>query len=575
MDQIASVIHVIDEKNILIFLLQFFLLLGTAKLIGVLFIKLKQPTVTADMIAGIILGPTILGRLAPSLAAFLFPRDSLQISMMDTVAWIGIFFLLLVTGLGVNFSSLWRQKGKAAWIAISDIIIPIAISAAILAFLPSRFIPDPSRKILFILFISSIMTISALPVSIRVMQDLKLLRTDLGFLTISALSINDITGWVVFTLILGIFAHGKPDLLYILSLIFFSILFMVLSLTVARKAVGALISEITKRTSDPSGYVLTVISMTGLAFGAITQRIGIQALFGFFLAGLIVGESKDLSEKVRSTIENFVYAVFVPIFFANIGLKIDIFRGFDFFLVSLFTAMGIIARFTGAWVGVLSAGIPRAQRWPVSILHTPGGKMHIVIGALALELNLITEDIFVAIIAAAILSSVVLGPWLSFVLKKVAPKETVQIPSGATLNLSSSEKYPALKELCMKAGSITGMDGELIYQTAKTREEGMSTGIEKGIAIPHARLTGAPGFLVVFGRSEFGIDWNSPDGVPARLFFFVLSAPDETDIQLRVYRQILEVLSEDETIASLLRAKSVRAATELLNDRLRVSAITR
>jgi mannitol/fructose-specific phosphotransferase system IIA component (Ntr-type) len=126
----------------------------------------------------------------------------------------------------------------------------------------------------------------------------------------------------------------------------------------------------------------------------------------------------------------------------------------------------------------------------------------------------------------------------------------------------------------MKAGSITGMDGELIYQTAKTREEGMSTGIEKGIAIPHARLTGAPGFLVVFGRSEFGIDWNSPDGVPARLFFFVLSAPDETDTQLRVYRQILEVLSEDETIASLLRAKSVRAATELLNDRLRVSAIT-
>jgi Kef-type K+ transport system membrane component KefB len=234
----------------------------------------------------------------------------------------------------------------------------------------------------------------------------------------------------------GIFAHGKPDLLYILSLIFFSILFMVLSLTVARKAVGALISEITKRTSDPSGYVLTVISMTGLAFGAITQRIGIQALFGFFLAGLIVGESKDLSEKVRSTIENFVYAVFVPIFFANIGLKIDIFRGFDFFLVSLFTAMGIIARFTGAWVGVLSAGIPGPRDGRFQSCTPLAEKCIIVIGALALELNLITEDIFVAIIAAAILSSVVLGPWLSFVLKKVAPKETVQIPSGATLNLS-------------------------------------------------------------------------------------------------------------------------------------------
>jgi Kef-type K+ transport system membrane component KefB len=139
--------------------------------------------------------------------------------MLDTVAWIGIFFLLLVTGLEVNFSSVWKHRGKAAWIAMSDIVIPIVYSAIILFFLPSHYLINPEQRFLFVFFISTIMTISAMPVSIRVMQDLKLLRTDLGFLTISALSINDIAGWIVFTIILGMFAHGSPDLSFVLVLV--------------------------------------------------------------------------------------------------------------------------------------------------------------------------------------------------------------------------------------------------------------------------------------------------------------------------------------------------------------------
>ena len=142
------------ENYILLFLLQFFLLLVFSRLMDLLFTKIRQPTVTGDVLVGVILGPSILGRFWPSVYQKIFPSDPLQVAMLDTVAWIGIFFLLLVTGLEVNFSRVWKHRGKAAWIAISDIVIPILFSAIILFFLPSRYLINPEQR--FLLFSLSV-----------------------------------------------------------------------------------------------------------------------------------------------------------------------------------------------------------------------------------------------------------------------------------------------------------------------------------------------------------------------------------------------------------------------------------
>ncbi|MBD3314554.1 MAG: hypothetical protein GF344_02095 [Chitinivibrionales bacterium] len=565
--------HVLDETHILLFLVQFLLLLGCAKLLGLLFERLKQPTVTADILVGIVFGPTILGRFAPAVQRALFPGDPFQISMLDTVAWIGILFLLLVTGLEVNFASVWKHKGKALWISFSDIIIPIIISAGVLAFLPSRYMIEPQRRLLFVLFISTIMTISAMPVSIRVMQDLKLLRTDLGFLTISALSINDVIGWVIFTIILGAFAHGRPDFLFVSGIIFFTALFILLAATVVNRVVAGALGFIERRATDAVGYSLTAISLVGFMFGAIAQRIGIHALFGFFLAGLIAGEAGGLTEKTRSIISQMVYAVFVPIFFANIGLKIDIAANFDLFLVLLFTALGIGARFIGAYIGVVLAGAPGVQRWPVAALHTPGGEMHIVIGTLALELQLINQTVFVAIIIAAVLSSITLGPWLSLIIKRITPAGTIRIPAVATLDIAAGEKYDALAQLCRRASVQGNIVYEHVFRAARNREEGMSTGLGGAIAIPHARLPQIPRPLIIFGRSGHGIDWNSPDGIPAKLIFLIITDEQEPQIQLRIYSQLLRIVEREEEKRALIEASDSSKAVEILNDYLRVDSL--
>lgn len=563
----------LSENEIMLFLVQFFLLLGLSRSLSLLFKRFRQPVVTADVLIGVILGPSILGRFWPDLHRLIFPEDPSLTIMLDTVAWIGIFFLLLVTGLEVNFSSVWKHRGKALWIALSDIIVPIVFSAIVLYFLPSRYMIDPQKHILFVFFISTIMTISAMPVSIRVMQDLKLLRTDLGFITISALSINDIVGWVVFTIILGIFTHGSADFTFASSLIFFTALFLLFAATVGKNTIGFFLSIIRRKSFEASGPALTVVLLAGLFFGALTQKIGINALFGFFVAGLIAGESNDLPEKTRSTIDQFVNSVFIPIFFANIGLKIDLFKSFDVFLVCLFTVLGVSARFLGAYFGVLFAGIPKAQRLPVSALHTPGGEMHIVIGTLALNLNLINDTVFVAIIVSAILSTITLGPMLSFMIRRIIPKQAVQIPSNAAIEIKAIQKYEVLRILSGKASQIIGKDQQLIYDLVKNREEGMSTGLENGVAIPHARIPEMQIPAVLLGFSTQGVDWDSPDGIPAKLIFFILTPLDRNDTQLEIYRQLTNVLSKKENLNAIISAPSLQALVTILNENLRVSAI--
>lgn len=563
----------LDESYILLFLLQFFLLLVFSRTMDLLSKKLRQPAVTGEVLVGVILGPSILGRFWPSAYQKIFPLDPLQITMLDTVAWIGIFFLLLVTGLEVNLSSIWKHRGKAAWISLSKIVIPIVYSAILLIFLPASYMINPEQRLLFILFISTIMTISAMPVSIRVMQDFKLLRTDLGFLTISALSINDIAGWIIFTIILGMFAHGSPDLPFVLALVTSTALFLYLSTTVGKKVIGNILSVVQRRSIEASGPALSVVLSAGLLFGAVTQLIGIHALFGFFIAGLVAGESSDLPEKTRFTIDQFVSSVFIPIFFANIGLKIDLFRSFDFFLVTFFTIMGITARFLGAYIGVKTAKIPKAQHWPVSILHTPGGEMHIVVATIALDLQLINETVFVAIIISAIISTMTLGPALSFMIKRIVPSKTVQIPPEAAFEITDGTKSEAIKSLSESAARIVGISAEYIYQRAKNREEGMSTGMEMGIAIPHARIADLKKSAVIFGRSKSGIDWNTPDGLPAKLIFLIVTPFDQADTQLQIYRQLVKVLLKKEYRETIKEAVSIQRATETLNEGLRLTAI--
>jgi len=552
--------HYLSEQHIFIFLVQVFLLLGLARILGEIFNKWKQPPLTAEILIGIILGKTILGRFFPGLHQYIFPPDIVQQSMFETVAWLGVLFLLLEIGLEIDFSSAWRQRGDALKISLSDIAIPMTLAFISCVLLPDSYLVDPSKRIIFAVFMATALTISAMPITARALHDLKLSKTDLGYLIMSAFSVNDVLGWLIFTVVLGIFTQIKFNIGSAFFIFSLTISFAVLCLTIGRKFVDRFISKIHSQNLPEPATSLTFICLLAVLCGAITQRIGIHALFGFFLAGIMAGSSPALSERTRQIISQIVYALFVPLFFVNIGLKVDFWVNFDIFLVLLLCVVGIGGKFFGAWVGVNLTKIDKSNRLPIAIAHTPGGVMEIVISMLALEYNLITTKVFVAIVSSAVISCVILGPWLSYAIKKRKRISILEFFSRRAIipDLSNENRDAAIKKLCEIIHEQEGISNmEVIYKAVLDREKSMGTAMEEGIAVPHARLPFIKKPVIAFGKSVSGIDWNSPDGEPTHFIFLILT-PTDNDVQVQILSAIAKALGNKKVRNKLLNAKDTQ-----------------
>lgn len=543
--------------------------MGLARGLGELFRIWKQPTITAEILAGVFLGPTIFGRFLPGLYQAIFPADIVQQDMLETVAWFGLLFFLLEAGLKMDFSSAWRHRGKALVIAVTDIVVPMVIAFTCSYFLPAHYLVNPQQRLIFALFMATVMTISAMPITIRVLSDLNVAKTDLGFLIMSALSVNEIIGWMIFTLILGVFIQANAALSSIAVVFVLAISFTIFCLTAGRRFSSFVISKIRQNNMPEPGSSLTYICLMGFLCGAVFQKIGIHALLGFFVAGVVAGEAKALPERTRQVISQMVYAIFVPLFFARIGLGIDFFKNFNLFLVIFVSVIGIFGKFFGAWLGVTFTSLPRVNRMSVAIAHIPGGSMEIVIGILALKYNLISQAMFVAIVFGGLISSVILGPWLKKTIcgrKEISALEFFS-RREVVPEIMAVDRDSAIRELCIVASEQGNMPSpELLGKEVIRRENSMGTAIEYGIALPHARIPLLVRPVVVFGRSEPGIEWNSPDGKLTQFIFLILTPKEDDAIQVQILRIIAKVMSEKKTQELLTAASGGDAVWQALEN---------
>ncbi len=497
---------------------------------------------------GVFMGPTLLGRVAPGVFEMLFPPDAIQQAMLETVAWLGVLFLLLETGLEIDFSIAWRQRGSAMVIALADIFIPMFVAFGAVVFLPPHYLADPDKRIIFSLFMATVMTISAMPVSARIFKDLHLLKTDMGFLTMSALAVNDIIGWVLFSIILGVFLQTAVDLTQILLIFFYTITFSSLALTFGRRGSIRLFDWVKARKMPEPGTSLTLTCLLGLLFGSFTQWLGLHALFGFFIAGVVAGEAKSLSEDTRRVISQMVHSIFIPLFFANIGLKIDVIANFDWFIVGLVSLIGVGGRFLGAWVGVWMVKIPRVDWSLISIAHIPGGMMEIVVALLALENGLITEPVFVGIVFSAVFSCVLMGPWAARALYRLPPlavKDYLRRDSVFRLEGAKSLEdvlRPFVEVISRVEEPYTSDE---LLQKALQREDAFGTGMGEGLAIPHVRLEGLRAPVLGFARLTEGVEWDAPDGKPVRNVFFLASPGGADDVHVRLLAGIGRAMQKE------------------------------
>jgi Kef-type K+ transport system membrane component KefB/mannitol/fructose-specific phosphotransferase system IIA component (Ntr-type) len=546
------------SHNITVMFLSLGVLLFTARVLGELAQRYNQPAVVGELIAGVLLGPTILGRLAPELNEFLFPLQGLNFFALETIATLAIVLFLLVAGMEVDLSTIWKQGTIGCKVGITSIVIPffIALIAALVVpeMLGRHLDADP---LIFGLFLAIAISISALPVIAKTLMDMNLYRSDLGMVVISAAIFNDLIGWIIFSVILGLIGNFSDKGNNIMMTIALTIAFACATLTIGRWLIHRALPFIQAYTRWPGGE-LSFALILGLLGAAFTQWIGIHAIFGAFIVGVAVGDSSHLREHTRVVIDKFVSFIFAPVFFASIGLKVNFLTHFDFPLILTVLLITFVCKLAGGVIGARWGGMPAREAWAVGFAMVSVGAMGIIVGMIALEAGIIRQNLFVALITMAIITSMISGPCIQLILRSETKLRLRNIlsPKLFLLGMKANSRREAIHEMTViVCADMEGLDAEAIEKAIWAREEALSTGIGNGVALPHARISGLKESMVVVGISETGIDFDAPDGKLAKVIFLVLTPTEDPSAQLEIASEIAKIFRDPRMSDRILHTK--------------------
>jgi Kef-type K+ transport system membrane component KefB/mannitol/fructose-specific phosphotransferase system IIA component (Ntr-type) len=533
------------------------LLLAFARLLGEIARRFNQPSVLGEILAGLILGPTILGRLAPDVSLFLFPQFGDSALVFDAFMSLAITLFLLVAGLEVNLSTVWRQGKSVLVVGNAGILVPFGLGFATAWFLPRAMgIEAGADPLIFALFIATALSISALPVIAKTLMDLNLYRSDFGMIVIASAVLNDLAGWIIFAIILGMLGTANGHVMGVGETIGLTLLFTLLMLTVGRSIFDRMLLWIqahSASTSSVIGFVLVV----ALVSAAVTEWFGVHLIFGAFIAGVALGDSSHLRARTRSVIEQFVSVIFAPLFFASIGLRVDFIANFDPGLVAIVIVIACLGKVLGCGLGGRSVGMPGREALALGFAMNARGAMEIILGLLALRYGLISERLFVALVAMALVTSMMSGPLIQKLLRLKKPRRFFDSLGARTFvpHLQAIDRESAIDELAHHLGETSGRDPQELAAAAIARERLMATGVGHGVAIPHARIAGLSAPLVGVGISGVGIDFDAPDGESAHLIFLIYTPDEAAGVQLEILADIASTFSSAEVREQALRAR--------------------
>jgi Kef-type K+ transport system membrane component KefB len=393
-------------------------LLAFARVLGEAARRLNQPSVIGEILAGVILGPTVLGALAPKWTGFLFPPSSPNALVLNGLTTLAISLFLLVAGMEVDLSTVWRQGKAAFMVGAAGVVFPFSLGFSVAWLAPQSLLGSQgSDPLIFALFIAVALSITALPVIVRILMDLNLYRSEIGMIIVAAAVFDDIAGWIVFATILGMMGASSGTGFGIVPTILMTLGFTAVMLTGGRWLIHRILGRLFARTPSSGGMLAFSLSL-GLFGAAFTEWIGIHAIFGSFLIGVAVGDSPHLKEQTRSTMSQFIAFLFAPLFFASIGLRVNFTSHFNWLLVLIMLAVTIIGKIPGCAFGARLSGLPWRESWAIGSGMMAKGTMGVILGLLALQRGVISETLFVAIVVTSLVTSMMSGPLMQRILKR-------------------------------------------------------------------------------------------------------------------------------------------------------------
>jgi Kef-type K+ transport system membrane component KefB/nucleotide-binding universal stress UspA family protein len=408
-----------SEHQVLVFLVQIVLLLVTARLLGQLCRRYGQPAVVGELAAGVLVGPSILGRVAPGVFDWIFPAGAVQSGMLFTVGWIGVILLLVVTGFETDLALISRLGKAAVLVTAGSLLVPFAFGLAGGYLAPDSLLGEEVERSVFALFLAAALTISSLPVIAKVLSELQLLRRNFGQLTLAVAMANDVIGWVLLGLIAGLAGSGRFDLGQLAMTIGGLVIFLGLSAAVGQRVVDAVLQQMRRRDVGIGGWVTMAVAIA-LGLGAITQALGVEAVLGAFIAGILLGRSRYARHEVEEQLETFTTAILAPIFFATAGLRVDLSLLGDpeiaFWAVVVF-AVASISKFLGSMIGARLSGLASREGMALGTALNARGALEIVIATVGLSLGVLNDASYTIVVIMAIATSVMAPPMLRWLVR--------------------------------------------------------------------------------------------------------------------------------------------------------------
>jgi Kef-type K+ transport system membrane component KefB len=410
---------VLTEHQLLVFWLELFVLLLAARGLGTLMRRLGQPTVIGELAAGLLLGPSIFGQLAPAAQAWLFPSDPVQRALLASVGWLGAFLLLIVTGLETDLGLVRRLGVKAAQVALGSLVIPVLCGFAVGFVMPDVFLGPNAQREVFALFMATALGISALPVIAKVLSELDLMRRNIAQVILAAAMANDVIGWILLGMVAGLAQSGEIAVGRVIWTFLGLALFLAGAFTVGQRIVDALLREARRRRGGASA-ALTITVLVALFAGALTHQLGLEAVFGAFIAGIVLGHSRFQENEVFSILQTITFTVMAPLFFAGAGLRADLTLLRDPIVVSWALVVLLVAsasKFGGAYIGSRLARLPRREGLALGVGLNARGAVEIVVATVGISLGVLNQGSYTVVVLMAMATSMMAPPLLRSVLK--------------------------------------------------------------------------------------------------------------------------------------------------------------
>ena len=304
----------------IILIAQVALLMLIGRGLGEIMQRFGQPAIVGQLLAGLILGPSLFGWVWPQAHDLVFPKGAEQKSLITGIANMGVMMLLLLTGMETDLKLVRKVGAPAIAISVTGVLVPFACGFTLGEFLPDSILPNPQLRLVTALFLGTALSISSIKIVAMVVREMNFMRRNLGQIIVSSAIMEDTVGWVIISITLGIAGAGGVAVGSLAKTVIGTALFLVFSYTIGRWLVFQLIRWVND-TFVSEYAVITAILIVMCVMALTTQAIGVNTVLGAFVAGVLVGESPILSQQIQDELRGFITTFMMPIFFGLSGLS--------------------------------------------------------------------------------------------------------------------------------------------------------------------------------------------------------------------------------------------------------------